>query len=1121
MATVSRSAKIKPIRSVWKSISIQWAEPGLSHLDRTTPIPHPDLELPALNARPILNGVRIPKPTAPFLHAVPADQATFDEWKLRPLVESFHPKASASDQYYTAGETARQEKLAKVIRCEVPSRAVVATKLTQWVVVEIETSAPQTHPPPLHLWAFLQPPGFSGTKGAFAGDEADSPVDFPRAGWGEYLLDPVRKTAIRRLWQGEKTPGNTQGDPDQFSGTMLAHDDWKAERTDSAGFRFRYKLKVEVLDERTDGDIRRSREKGAQLPEKDFEAGCWLKVWVRDPLAGWSRMPEDDESQGAPNSMDDQDPQRGKQVDSSTLRTSTPGAHAFLRERIFQQGKSKRLEEARPLYVLLLNSASADYLVEFERLLAKHKESSAEIVGSTAACTLGAVLLSGILRRILTEWNSKAGSRPSVLPHGVDWPEAAHRAQGEYLSRLVESFDVANLLAAYATTGFQQLSPIDAMGAAANEHALAHGSIAALYDFLFDLSCSTGIHHYMDIFRSRADNRKAARAQRLQQAKAQRAQERPDQLRVQQRADREEAWRKKGREKLDLHKRFQLGLSQMQPSAEFGTDHVRLQVPLVDKGGEEIPLIKPVGLTVPFFGLPLSFQAFGIAHGSVQAFLDIHPEADGSWTFGLGVSGDGALGFKLQLSTPRIDLVEGDPSHAKLDAQARDKLSQEARTSMQAGKDLDLVTVIKDLQEILGASIGVQASAELHAVAGFTVRWHPERGFENFSLTLPAGMTRDYSGPEGDDETSWETNAPRAFNANLGATLAAKLQFSVLHLDYPLAQIPKALRATAQDLRVNLDGTFLEKPFPGTEKVLLEWGKGKFLSDIRSASSSLPEFGTPANFRLRYSDLEPDQVSFQLMPHDPTEDANRSTSVPAIGILPKEAVQAKEDGEGKFFETTLRLTTWRKDPSKTGVVVADWDPRRKVLPGKKGHLSSTITSPGGKFLKELVGTGSAQFQIRASYLGSLFAFSDPLTLECPQILDQSWSVEGNTLRISLKIEHFHDSLLWVRIYSRTAHTFIELASGEDWLPNEVHAIGSGNAGHFLMVDWTRQVPIGSGDIYPFLSLVPHEEGLLNSRQGPPGVFKPLETVPSSPAEASTRVQAAVSDRLSLPPAPKF
>lgn len=1076
MPTASRSAGLRPISSLWRSIEIRWAAPGTADMEKTSPLPLATLVRPDLRTKPILTDFRIPPAPVSTAPAVPPRDPIV-EWARRPLLESVHIVPSASDQYYTAGETRKQESLDKVFRAETPTRAVIATELAQWVVVDIELDSPQSQAPPLHLWAFLQPSNFDDKTRAFAGDDAGSRKDSPRAGWGEYLLEPAKGTAKRRTWQGEKNRGNTAGGPDKFTGTAISTNDWKVAQVDAKGLKFRYKLKVKVVDERTDGDIERSKKGHPALPQKDFEAGCWLKVWVRDPLAGWSRMPQDDENDQIVRSMGEQDPSGGSDGarDPSRLSQSSPslrqpvlGAHAFRRDRLLLNAKSGRLEDSHPIYVLLLNPDTAKYLVELDRLLDKDDPNLPRKAGSIAACSIAAIVLAGILRRCLSQWNGKVGSRPAGSPHGAEWPEVAHRAQGEFLSKVVESLDLSNILAAYAMSGFQYASPMEALNCALQEHPVSFGSLAGIYDLIFDLSTSTGVGHYLDTFLDRNTKRDQARKQtRIPTT-------RPA-LRVTEQKEREKRWKETMRERLDLHKRLGLGLSDVRPKATFGPNDAEFSFPLAE-AGSKTPLIKPAGVIVPLGPFPLSLQAYVLAGGGAKAFLKVHGNDDGSWQLGFGLEGSGELGVSLELSSPKLALPA--KVAAKLDDEHKTKLKTESdKAASRIDHGIDLVEIVGKLQDTLNAGISLALDARLQAVLGFCVRWHPERGFEDFSLSLPGGMVASYQGPEGFDGSAWDTDAAQAFSVNVVASLTAGLHTPLLSMDYPLIQAPKLLHASPQDAALSLSGTILGKSRSLAEVVLAHWGKGRLDPKISQIGTGDIEFGVPLEFSVGCSEIGKDQIRFDIVRSEP----EGCSAAPAVGVVPKDAVQWGKDK----VSASLRLSCWRKDSTRGSVIVADWNPRRDATLHGKETPSSLFESLGGKLLQELTRTGSTQVRLRANHLGSLFSYSDPLTIVCPAVLKQECSVKDRILRISLSTLAFHDNALWMQIYRRSTGDFLALPSGNDWLFCSVEKDPTGDSTRTLVqLDWAPHLAVAPDDIYPLFSLVPHDEGIFNLAKAP-------------------------------------
>ena len=203
--------------------------------------------------------------------------------------------------------------------------------------------------------------------------------------------------------------------------------------------------------------------------------------------------------------------------------------------------------------------------------------------------------------------------------------------------------------------------------------------------------------------------------------------------------------------------------------------------------------------------------------------------------------------------------------------------------------------------------------------------------------------------------------------------------------------------------------------------------------------------------------------------------------------------------------------------------MADWTPARGLVLDKKGKVSigEFLSTPQGKFLDELTSTGSVQYKLRASYLGSQFRFSKPITLQCPMIEESSWRFEGADLHVSVTVQQFSDKLLYLRVYQRSKKAFLPGVGGQEWSGCELNGRDPHTGKGFFLLDGSLYASVDPADLFVCISLIPHEAGLLNRRQAPPGLFDQSQVLPSSPAEVKAEIRSAVSDRLAIPSVPGF
>ena len=357
--------------------------------------------------------------------------------EVRQSLQEDQNRVNATDKTSTKGVQARQAAQLKAfkVRMTQPAKPVVCTEVKQWIAVDVDVNEKLSAPPPIHVWAFLQPHRLDGRTEFLAGDHALVSDDHPRSGWAEYQLNPSG-WSFSTVWKDG-----------QSSQTAVDGQDWRWIKLDQpkrgAVETYRYKLCLKVQNVQTAGDLQR---KDSNLKAaSEIESGCWLKVWVRDPLAGFRKSPQDDESDAVMQSMDSQAPRTaGMEPESGTVESGgghyTMGCHGFLRERMLDaiNWKSSYLD-CEPVYVLLFNPEAMDDLLNLHQLLKNKGPDAQRIAGSLASVSVVVLGLAYALRRLRDEWASKvptprersfpnAEQTKCPLPRRVAWIEAENPA---------------------------------------------------------------------------------------------------------------------------------------------------------------------------------------------------------------------------------------------------------------------------------------------------------------------------------------------------------------------------------------------------------------------------------------------------------------------------------------------------------------------------------------------------------------------------------------------------------------------------------------------------------------------------------------------------------------------
>lgn len=1077
--TASFSGAIQQADSKWSSIAISWC---LSDGKRTNMAFSGFVFPTGFNPKPYVNADSLraigddglPRPLPAFQDIRSAKTRKYFETLGGAKIE-IPQHVAVQDKTATSNV---QEAIAKMraaeLRMNRNSIGVMCTEVRQWISIEIECDASQTISPAVHVWAFLQPANIGGNTDALAGDQVAVLDDFPRSGWGEYRIAEGGTSGVRRTWvdgtlKEEAVPGNCL----------------KVERKSQQVFVFH--LRLAIRNDATPGDLaRQKKQKGPPRPLDDYEAGCWLKVWVRDPAVAWGMDPADDEANTLVERMDQMDPVQTNYSFATNL-LATLGAHAFLRSRLmYDPTNTGDLAKARPVYAMVFSPDVMDNIVELDKILHPKDKSATMQVASIVTVSSVTLLIAYGLRRALEAWQKTTPTVPPVTaPAGISWPAWANKEKAEFFVKMLESFDVAALLAAYAADGFANASPVEVVASTGSSNPQLVKTMSAIYGQIFDMAFAQSPLHYKEFMLKRLEARTQALEERIKWSKkgaANRA---------------AEAQEKKAREKSleDFRKQKGLGLFSTSSRAGFSVDKegFNFKFKLVE-GSKKSSFPKPAGAPLPIAAVPLVWRLDLSASGdlnfeiravpgkdTLDLFFEIIGKGEASAAFGIhalwsGLEDPDALAHAPSLEADWMrktgqstTTVKQDKESDKAEYYANKKALRDLRESAVASPPdptFQLFRLLKELNQAVRLDAVVTAGLKLEAGIGVKI-----------SLNSTTGERK----------ISFKGDGAKGFSASLKADLSAQLQASLLSVDYPIASLPEMGTLSVAAISANLSGTLLGKSFPG-KQWSHKWGKGNLGDEILQVNGKdFMVWGRPTLYRLSYKEMESPDVSFNLI-------RAPNSSDPVVGELPKDAVSCEQIGTGGQLDIKLQLSCRAVANLPHLVAVGGWSLSEGV--GKAvGHDVATKATPARTFLEELTrAEASAKIVVHAKDLTPLHRYSKAITVFSPRVVKQNLTAKPGRLTVALTLGYFEDDQLWVQMreFNSILADSILLNQGKPWLPLPLQAIKTtdkGREGVLQILLNQLKFPVQNEmdrvwEVYPVLSLVPHECGIINKKWFP-------------------------------------
>lgn len=1104
--TSAMSRSIGPIDSKWDSVLIEWATNDVADLHGTTPFPFVTLEGDKRIAQKTFFDTRDIKGLgAGGVFTPPKDiLAKKRAAPVETLVMSHPPKASAVDMVRVdLGDTYRAIQHG-IHKLSMPTQAKVCTRLRQWVRIEVTTKEPPPSSrggviPGVKLWAFLQPAGIGGNTSNKAADSKDCLDDFPRSGWAEYWIPTGGTSCRRKDW--EDGVGTEREIPAS---------QWSVEQLGPT--RFVYKICVEIRNERTAGDVARAKASGAARPDADYEAGCWLKVWVRDSGVEWGMEPSDDESNLLSQRMDLVDPSRGISMEGGKFRQMA--AHAFRRERLFVGPEDpKKFDKASTLYAVVFHERAMELLEELEAMLKPKDTNTGTNVAAPVLTALVAAIVAMGLRLGLAEWKKKIPPRPANLPNDVNWPEDYNKDKGRTLIKLLETLDLANILAAYACGGLEGVSPLQAVAkAGANNKAMLQ-LWSKLYSAMWDLSLVDGPTEYAEF----CMKRQQARADLLEQ----RIRFSVDEISANKaKAGREKELAEARNKALEsARKQKGLGLERAARGATKGNlslsdGKIAISVPGTEwKVSQRFP--KPAGAPLPMPGVPLVWSIDLKASAGFKLVITLEPGGESKdWMVSFRIVGEGALEGSLGLHALWSGLWDGEEAAKNDSLKGGKKASQETLRSERevalaetrrlqeqapanAPTEFALFRILKQLNDFVAFEMEVGAKLELKSSIGVSYRWNPSTGANDWSFLA------------GEAESRGETMQLENFMASIGASLAARAHISVVKADYPIVEMPGLASADALTLKMSLDGKLLGKPYDKKD-LEFKWGKGRLDNFMRRKGMDEPLiWGRQAVFTLGYSGLYQPEASWSL--RQTASDADSP-----IGALPSGAISYRQQGSDGTMEALVHLTC-RKTPREAFQMAAGaWSFSEaiattdvKAVEGGMGSLMKAagrmlgrdetddpnlrLSAAGQWMTKLLKAEGTTPVVLHATYLGSTKRKSDSISVMSPRLKTCKLVAKPGVLQIYVQLENFLDNVLWVQMreYTKGQPSRILNQGDEIWklvLIESFSKYGETGRGGMLQIPLDKlQFPSKTEnvwEVYPRISLVPHDCGTLNRHLEP-------------------------------------
>lgn len=1077
--SASDSRAIRLSKSNWNSISMAWTlksgtPTNLAFSEYVFPSgfdPKPYINPDSLKA---IGDDGLPRPIPPVQVIRRARKRVYFETLTGSKIEVPQPQSAVADKTYTA---APSEAVARInmdaLKMARNSTGVMCTEVHQWLSVEVECKSAPTTTPAIHVWAFLQPAKIGGNTGVLAGDNRFAPDDYPRSGWAEYMFAVGGKSCVRRSWVDGKLKEET-----------VPATQYSVEAKTSSTFL--YRIRLTIKNDRTPGDVARAnKQKGPARPLDDYEAGCWLKAWVRDPDTEWGMDPADDESNSLAIRMDQMDP-TSESFSWTSMAPITLGSHAFLRSRLMYDPSGKGdLAKARPIYAMLFTPEVMDNIVELDRILHPKEKSAKMQVASIIAVSSLTLLLAYALRRALEQWQKATKDRPANTPAGIVWPDWANKEKAEFFVKMLESFDVAALLAAYASDGFENGSPIDVVASTGSSNPQMVKVLAAIYGQIFDMAFAQSPLHYKEFMLKRLEARTQALEERIKWSKkgaANRA---------------AEAEEKKVRDKKLEEFRKQKGLGLFATSSRAGlsvTDKgVNFKFKLAE-GSKKQSFPKPAGAPLPIAGVPLVWRLDLSASGSLDLEILIEPGKTGDsldLTFGLKGSAEASAAFGIHALWSGLEDPEALAHMPSLETDWKRKTGQNKATDQevkQADKD-EYYANKKALRELRESAVAhpPPTSFQLFRLLKELNQAVRLDAVVTAALKLKAGIGVKISldSTTGERKISFKGDGESGFSAALTAEMTAQLQASLLSVDYPIAGLPELGTLSSTAISANLSGNILGKSFPG-KQWQHKWGKGDLGMEIlQENGKDFMVWGRLTNYLLTYTDMETPDVSINLL-RTPT------STDPVVGTLPKAAVSCEQKGAGGTIRIALQLSCRAQTNQPHVVAVGGWSLSEGV--GKAvGRDVGSKETPARTFLEELTrAEASAKIIVHAKDLVPTHVYSKSITVFSPRVVDQILLAKPGILMVTLTLGYFEDDHLWVQLreFNSILADPVLPNQGKPWLPFPLQGIKTTDKGRQGIL----QIPLNKltfprakedvWEVYPVLSLVPHDCGVINKKWFP-------------------------------------
>lgn len=407
-------------------------------------------------------------------------------------------------------------------------RGGLGSELSQWIIVKVAPKPDDKGPIKAKLWAFLQPRGFDGETPVRTTDDnsteqipesrrnATHVQDFPRSGWSEYNIDFTEGTV--------ETVRYSDGKKSAKAADKLDYQFFEVKRG-KVILEQVLKLKIRLTNDVTAGDLERKAKrlkrakeahaainKNAPFDEKKFEAdsvnieaGCWLKVWMRNEGLNWGVDPSDDETNLCAFGMDRKDPSGDKSGKGRvTFLNQFPFRnHGFLRGRLadgrgIQNGKIPEVETIIPFYFALVSASNVVDLKQlvklFEDVSKKEDTPFMKQIASTGIAVTAEVGLFLIIRKYMERVERDANALQRIGGESDD--KFAKRKEkyvldrAEKVTKAFTFFQIHEHLGAYAIDGFQHF-PASGLEEIAKSKANALKTFTKIFSAAGDIALST------------------------------------------------------------------------------------------------------------------------------------------------------------------------------------------------------------------------------------------------------------------------------------------------------------------------------------------------------------------------------------------------------------------------------------------------------------------------------------------------------------------------------------------------------------------------------------------------------------------------------------------------------